>query len=128
MSAFGFIPKHPIVQDLCNGFWKLYEPLFYDSPDKRSWMIPRGFLTDFGSVPACVDWIIPSVETVADPAYILHDYLYAKHREHDDRCMSRHDADQILYDALRLCGVSKVKAATIYYACRLGGSMAWERG
>lgn len=125
--VFGFIPKHPIVQDLCNGFWKLHEPLFYDASDYRSWMIPRGFITDFGSVPKIVDCIIPAIESVADPAYILHDYLYGMHRKGDDRCNGRDDADNILYEALRICGVGRIKAGTIYYAVRCFGSFAWNR-
>ena len=123
----GFNPQHPIVQDLCNGFWRLYEPLSYRAPDGRSWIIPKGFLTDFGSVPAVVDWIIPAIETVADPAYILHDYLYAQHRAEKDECVSRKDADEILRAALLVCGVGRVKAGIIYWAVRAGGSMAWER-
>ena len=123
----GFNPQHPIVQDLCNGFWRLYEPLSYRAHDGRSWIIPKGFLTDFGSVPAVVDWIIPAIETVADPAYILHDYHYAQHRAGKDETVSRRDADEILRAALLVCGVGRVKAGTIYWAVRAGGSMAWER-
>lgn len=123
----GFVPKHPIVQDLCNGFWRLHEPLFYDAPDGRSWMVPKGFLTDFGSVPAVVDWIIPAIESLADPAYILHDYHYAKHRAGEDVTVSRKDADDILYTALRVCGVGKTKARIIYWAVRAAGGAAWGR-
>jgi hypothetical protein len=123
---YGFTPPHPVVQDLCNGIWVIWEPLFYDGPDGRYWTIPKGFRTDFGSVPDLVDWIIPAMASIADPAYVLHDYLYWLHRNGQDGCVDRADADQILLDALKVCGVSCVKRYTIYWAVRAGGWVAWS--
>lgn len=123
----GFAPKHPVVRDLLNGLWELYVPLYYQSPDGRSWLIPRNFSTDFGSVPAIVDWIIPANSSVADPAYILHDWLYHCHRIGQDQCRDRADADAILYTALLVCGVGRVKARVIYWAVRAAGGAAWGR-
>lgn len=122
----GFTPQHPIVEDLCNGFWRLHDPLYYRAPDGRDWLIPAGLKTDFGSVPAVVDWIIPAIQTIADPAYILHDYLYSEHRAGMDRCRDRQDADNILYDALMVCGVARWRARLIYAGVRLGGWRAWR--
>ena len=119
----GFYPAHPIVENLCNGFWRFVDPLFYDAPDGRSWMIPRGFETDWGSVPAVVDWIIPRNSTQADPAYALHDLLY----RHHSKCRDRADADNILLNALAVCGVSWMRRNTIWLAVRAGGWKAWGK-
>lgn len=126
-EMIGFTPKHPIVEDLCNGFWRVHEPVLFQAADNRSWIIPENFLTDFGSVPAVVDWIIPANSSKADPAYLLHDLLYARHRDGYPACRDRADADAILHDALLICGVGRVKAWIIYKAVRLGGAAAWEQ-
>ncbi len=125
----GFSPKHPVVVDLCNGKWRLHEPIRYTAPDGRQWTMPEGLETDFGSIPNALEWI-PGLEpwgTEGDAPYILHDYLYACNRAGKPECRDRKDADQILYDALRLCGVGRVRAGVIYYGVRVGGWVAWER-
>ena len=123
----GFTPQHPVVQDLCNGFWQLFCPLSYLAPDGRAWTVPSGFLTDFGSVPDIVDWIIPAISTQADPAYVLHDFHYACHRDGFEAVKDRADADQILYDALLVCGVARWRARLIWAGVRSGGWVAWNR-
>lgn len=122
----GFTPQYPVVRDLLNGKWELVEPIQYVANDGRFWIIPAGFLTDFGSVPDLVDWIIPQNSTVADPCYALHDYHYACNRAGEPVTHSREDADDILYEALLQCGVSVVKAKIIWAAVRVAGSFAWR--
>jgi len=90
-------------------------------------MVPSGFLTDFGSVPDVVDWIIPAISTQADPAYVLHDFHYACHRDGFEAVKDRKDADQILYDALLICGVARWRARLIWAGVRSGGWVAWRR-
>lgn len=123
----GFYPPRPIVEDLCDGFWRLHDKLDYYSTGGRGWTIPAGTITDFGSVPEVVDWIIPSIETIADPAYIFHDYLYSEHRAGLDRCKDRNEADHLLYEALLICGVAKWRARLIWAGVRMGGSVAWNK-
>lgn len=123
----GFFPRYPVVRNLLNGLWELVEAIVYVAPDGRSWAIPMGFRTDWGSVPAVVDWIIPGNSTEADPAYLIHDWLYYLHRTGRDACRDRADADAILYSALLICGVGRVKAKVIYWAVRIGGAQAWGR-
>ena len=123
----GFTPQFPVVRNLLNGLWELVEPVTYLSPDGRAWVIPAGTKTDWGSVPDVVDWIIPANSTQADPAYLLHDFHYACHRAGFEAVRSRQDADQILYDALLVCGVARWRARLIFYGVRIGGSVAWDR-
>lgn len=125
----GFHPKHPVVRDLCNGTWELMEPLFFDHPDGRSWMIPKGFVSDFGSIPTPLEWL-PGLEpygSEGDCPYLLHDYLFWCNRQGYPKCRNRKDADQILYDSMRLCGVGRLRASVIYWAVRAGGWRAWGK-
>lgn len=123
----GFAPHHPIVVDLCNGRWRLHEPLTYSAPDGRAWTIAAGFETDFGSIPAPLEWLpgLKPYGTEGDCPYILHDWLYYCHRTRQDRCKDRADADSILYAALLICGVGRIRAWVIYRAVRMGGWKAW---
>ena len=123
----GYYPPYPVVRNLLNGLWELVDPVTYLSPDGRAWTAPAGLLTDWGSVPAVVDWIIPANSTKADLPYLFHDLMYYRHRIGKDVCRDRQDADGILYEALRLVGVGRVKALTIYWAVRAAGWKAWGR-
>lgn len=125
----GFQPKHPIVKDLCNGLWELHEEVIYISPMGRVWFIPKGFLTDFGSIPKFLDWI-PGLQTNgtdADNPFILHDWLYHCHRIGKDQCRNKADADNILLEAMDDSGVGYTRRHIIYTGVRLGGSIAWNR-
>ena len=124
----GFTPKYPVVVDLCNGLWRLHEGLAYFAPDGRAWAIPEGFEMDFGSIPEPLEWL-PGLEpygSEGDCPYALHDWLYYSHRSGQDRCRDRKDADQILYDSLRVCGVGRVRAYVIWCGVRVGGWIAWN--
>ena len=123
----GFTPQFPVVRNLLNGLWELVEPVTYCAPDGRQWVAPAGFLTDWGSVPDVVDWIIPSNSTEADLPYLFHDLLYHLHRTGQDACRDRADADGILYDALLVCGVARWLARLIWAGVRAGGFVAWNR-
>lgn len=120
----GFYPQFPEVRDMLDGTWVITRGMTYTGRGKFFY-IPSGFSTDMGSVPDIVDSIIPACATQADPAYILHDWIYHLHRI-KQASVSRKEADQILLDALLILGVSKIRAYTIYYAVRLGGSHAWS--
>lgn len=124
----GFRPKHPVVRDLCNGFWELVEPLTYTDPAGKAWPIPAGLKTDFGSIPDALEWI-PGLEpwgTEGDPPYVLHDSEYQRHRTGESN-RTRKEVDDQLHESLRVCGVGRVRAAVIYYGVRAGGWIAWER-
>lgn len=60
--------------------------------------IPKGFVTDFGTVPKWSQWLINS-RGKGERAYVLHDWLCIT-----GMC-SHHTADNILYSAMEYCGV-----------------------
>jgi len=54
------------------------------------------------------------------PAAVLHDILCVQ--AHDDKCLyTSKEAADIFYEAMRVCGVGRTKARTMYYAVRYFG-------
>ncbi len=125
----GFTPLHPVVVDMCDGFWKMHEPLQYTTEDSRIFTIPSGQLTDYGSIPEILDWIpgLAGNGTDADCSYLLHDYLYSEHRAGRGKVKDRAEADVLLLEALKVCGVGYVRRYTIYWGVRVGGGIAWNK-
>lgn len=111
-----------IVKALPDGrHWELFTPLVYHvggpyNDDKIE--IPAGFITDFGSVPAVLHWIV-SPQGKGKGAYVLHDWLY--HTGERSRLVS----DAILDEALGVCGVSWIQRKLVWRGLRLFGWVAW---
>lgn len=76
--------------------------------------VPKGFKTDFASVPRFLWAFFPPYGKYTEAA-IMHDYLY------DLQDRPRKVADQLFYDALLLCQVPKWKAKLMYYGVRAFG-------
>ena len=77
--------------------------------------IPKGFMTDFASVPR-IFWIIFPPDGKYTQAAVVHDFLYLK--QHLD---SRKEADDIFLEAMKVLEVPKFKRMAIYTAVRLFG-------
>lgn len=84
--------------------------------------VPRGFATDFASVPFWLDGIVPSFGPWAKAA-IIHDYLYAGHGA--KRGLTRAWCDNVFREALKACGVSLWRRNAMWAAVRLGGGNGW---
>ncbi|MEM7776848.1 MAG: DUF1353 domain-containing protein [Pseudomonadota bacterium] len=86
--------------------------------------VPKGFVTDFASIPrAFWTWLRPDGR-YAQPA-VLHDYLYWR------QDVPRKVADLIFYEAMLDVGVDRTTAGLVYWAVRrdiagLGGGPAWR--
>ncbi len=80
-------------------------------------VVPKGFLTDFASLPWFCWWL-----RVKDsrPA-IVHDFLYSK----KGGC-SRFLADVLFREAMKAAGAPLWKRLIIYYGLRVGGWWAWR--
>lgn len=78
-------------------------------------IVPKGFCTDFGSVPQLFQGIISPVGN-ASKAYVLHDYLCVL--AHDGR-LSRANADRIFKEALKQVQVKPLMVDILYRAVRL---------
>lgn len=78
-------------------------------------IVPKGFCTDFGSVPQLFQGIISPVGN-ASKAYVLHDFLCVLSREGR---LSRACADRIFKEALKQVNVKPLMREILYKAVRL---------
>lgn len=81
--------------------------------------VPRGFVTDFASIPRIFWSILPVDGDYTYPA-ILHDYLYWY------QTTSRKTADTIFKLAMQEFGIEDGLITTIHTAVRAGGTVAWD--
>lgn len=76
--------------------------------------IPKGFKTDFGSVPQFFQSLISPVGKPTK-AYVLHDYLCQRAKRGE---LTREVADRVFLEAMRVLGVGRVKRVSIYLSVR----------
>jgi len=82
--------------------------------------VPKGFETDFASIPRVL-WSIAPPDGVYTQAAVLHDYLYQTGK------YPRKKADRIFLEAMAVLGVALWKRRVIYRAVRLFGWMFFEQ-
>ncbi len=92
--------------------------LYFSARLGRAVRVPAGFVTDLGSVPRIAWSVVPPIGR-ADGGYVLHDWLYQAGG------VTRAEADAVLYEAMRVAGVNRVLAWTIWSGVRVGGWHAW---
>ncbi|MDP9102417.1 MAG: DUF1353 domain-containing protein, partial [Pseudomonadota bacterium] len=78
--------------------------------------VPRGFETDFASIPYAVSGIIDPMGDNMEAA-VIHDYLYAVGEPGQ-----REKADTILLDALEQHHVDPIRRKLMYETVRMGGA------
>ena len=76
--------------------------------------IPKGFKTDFGSVPQFFQSLISPVGKPTK-AFVLHDYLCVRANRGE---LERETADRVFLEAMRVLGVGRVKRVSIYLSVR----------
>lgn len=81
--------------------------------------VPKGFVTDFASIPR-VFWSVLPPDGKYAYAAVIHDYLYWTQER------TREEADQILKMAMQDFKVGEVTINSIYTAVRVGGGFAWS--
>lgn len=114
-------PLH--VQKFPERIYILLQPISW-APEKiqatlPSVTAPRGFVTDFASVPRLF-WTLLPPDGIYTYAAVLHDFLYW------EQSTSRPAADEVLKLAMQELKVSTATADAIYAAVRTFGSSAWE--
>lgn len=93
----------------------LTHPLVYESAFlQRVIHVPEGFSTDFASVPR-LPVLYAAMGNIAHAPAVVHDYLYSS------REVSRREADEVFYEAMRVIGVPKWKALPMFWAVRAFG-------
>jgi hypothetical protein len=86
--------------------------------------IPGGWHTDLASVPVWARWLIPRSGKY-NQAAVLHDWIYRsggimRDENGDIICiLSRKQADQLFYEAMKLLKVPKWKRKVMYRAVRM---------
>lgn len=96
--------------------------------------IPEGFITDLASIPSSL-WAIFPPFGLYTTAAVIHDFIYSRggviyntiDKDNITRRLDlrRIDADNILYEAMIACKVSKLTAKIIYQAVRIFGGSHW---
>lgn len=106
--------------------WILHDDLIYKFPDsfyinelKVKIVIPKGFVTDFASVPRFAWNIIPPYGEYKKEA-VLHDYLYAT------GLFPKKIADKLFLISMKEAGVSYWKRNSMYLSVKLFGGTAWS--
>ena len=81
--------------------------------------VPKGFVTDFASIPR-IFWTILPPDDRYTYAAVLHDYLYWT------QTTSRADADLVFKFAMEDHKVNAITIEAIYLGVRAGGGGAWD--
>ena len=101
-------------------YWYLSNDMTWTLPKSaRTILIPRGFVTDFASVPQTFWAWMPPTGRYGLPA-IVHDWLYW------DQRLARSEADDIFGDALNDLAVSSWRRFVLYRSVRWFGGKYWH--
>lgn len=120
MSKFTTQASFDLLDD---GKWRVRAPIIYHVGNIKSLdiiSVPKGFITDFASIPQFFRNIIETVGKHGKGA-VLHDYLYYTGER------PRDEADEIFNEAMGVLGVSGWKRMIMYRAVRMFGWYAWNK-
>jgi len=109
--------RHLTVTKIGARTWRVEKGFDYHVGDESSSdvvQIPKGFETDFASVPR-IFWMIFPPDGKYTQAAVLHDYMAFR------SVRSKEDIDHIFLEAMRVLKVSKVRRKLIYYAVKYFG-------
>lgn len=93
---------------------------YTDVPKHHAIIVPKGFITDFASIPRLARWVI-SPNGASRHAAVIHDWLYVSQTK------TRAQSDEIFLEALEVSGVSWIQRKTMYAAVRAGGWIYWNK-
>ena len=122
VQAHGQQPPAPVdFRPFTDGkHWIVKQPLTYIvGISTDSVTVPRGFVTDFASIPTYLQSLIQPTGPNLLPA-VVHDYLYW------NQTCSRGEADQIMLLAMIENDVPLNQRNAIHRAVRVGGASAWK--
>ncbi|MEM8499906.1 MAG: DUF1353 domain-containing protein [Pseudomonadota bacterium] len=101
--------------------WQLTKPLIWDDGSIRI-QVPRGYITDFASIPP-IFWPVLPKHARYSPAAVIHDWIYSDFHGR----YTKEEADQLFYDALINLGVRKQRAWAMHKAVKLFGKGNWPK-
>jgi len=120
MSSF---TKPLIVKKISWNTWELYTPFEYyvgDEKDNDIIIVPKGFTSDFASIPRFFWQILPPFGNYT-AASIIHDWGY--HTQ--DR--TRKEYDRIFLNAMGILGVPFWKRRIMFRSVRIFGRFPWNK-
>ena len=128
-----FITEPHIEIEYIDGrIWKLLSQVIYlceeafaEQPAGRVIHVPKGFVTDFASVPRLF-WNVLAPTGKHSFAAIVHDYLYYRGEIEDGVPCTKAYADLVFREALREAGVNKVRRNLMYWAVKYFGNGVWD--
>ncbi len=93
-------------------------------------IVPKGFITDFASIPRFMRWYINPVGKIR-PAALVHDYLYSRIGcvtiDGIKEVFTRKDCDDEFLEIMREIGMKYLKRNIAYRGVRVGGWKGWNR-
>ncbi len=108
------------VEHLSDEQWKLSDDLVYQSDIVGLVTVPKGFVTDFASVPR-----LPGAYWVAggkaNKEAVVHDFLYRS------KLCTRKEADDVFLEAMELNGQSWWRRRLMWAGVRLFGWTAYPK-
>lgn len=107
------------------GVWILIDALVYETYKGELIIVPRGFDTDFASVPRALWSIYPPFGSYQQAA-VIHDFLYYEQRLGEEP-LTRAQADAIFLSAMESTNVGWLTRKIIYSAVRVGGWVYWNK-
>ena len=101
--------------------WVLTAPLRYGTEigGPRVIVVPKGFITDFASVPRLPMTYLLAGDT-AHAAAVIHDFLYR------NKLGTRRQADAIFFEAMAADGEPAWRRWAMWSAVRVGGRWTWK--
>ena len=128
------------IENLLNGEYTMLEDYLWNPhdaeyPDARI-KIPKGFTTDFGSVPGIVQNVFLPIGTFRDPDFLGHDLLYGTeyfswegiaYKIIKEPSKNRAECDWRLLESLKADGDSWFSRNTIWSAVKVGGGFVWAK-
>lgn len=112
-----------VVEHISEREWIVRESFEYhvgSYPSDQIITVPKGFDTDFASIPRIFWGILPPSGPYGKAA-VVHDYCYRT------ACYSRKISDIIFLEGMDVLKVSGWKKIVIYYAVRWFGWHAWNK-
>ena len=109
-------------KEIGEGRWQLLSDLVYQSEIlKGGVLVPKGFVTDFASVPR-----VPIAYMLfGDRAHreaVVHDFLYQKH------VVKKSVADKVFLEAMKARGKKRAIRWAMYMGVVLGGRSSYKSG
>jgi hypothetical protein len=114
-----FVSTEVVVSRYSDRLWRLEKEIVYKGK-YQTWIVPVGFLTDFASVPAMVQWLIPSTGTYTQAA-ILHDYFCAVGIRNGE--ISARDTDGVFRRVMRELETPPLRRWLIWTGVRWGAAI-----